>query len=169
MARISFRWLLPFFLGCAACGADGNLPVTSAETLSGHKLEFPTALAGKTAVCVFGFSRGAGERTKAWMTRLNQDGVNSWSIANLEKAPSLVRGMIRSSMRKGTPESLQERSLILTTDEVAWERAIGATHENLPAVVILDRVGHVAWMYEGVFSDRAYAELKGRLEGASTK
>jgi len=145
------------------------LPVTSAETLSGHKLEFPAALAGKTAVCVFGFSRGAGERSKAWMTRLSQDGVDSWSIANLEKAPSLVRGMILSSMRKGTSEALQERSLILTADQIAWERATGATQENLPVVVILDRSGHVAWTYEGVFSDRAYQDLKGRLEAASAK
>jgi len=43
--------------------AAENLPVTQAETLTGQKLEFPLALAGKPAVCVFGFSREAGDKT----------------------------------------------------------------------------------------------------------
>lgn len=89
-----------------AAALPESLPVTQAETLTGQKLEFPTALAGKPAVCVFGFSKEAGDRTKVWMTRLSQDGINAWSVANLESAPALVRGMIRSSMRKGTPQPL---------------------------------------------------------------
>jgi len=44
--------------------AAENLPVTQAETLTGQKLEFSTVLAGKPAVCVFGFSREAGDGTK---------------------------------------------------------------------------------------------------------
>jgi hypothetical protein len=123
--------------------AAENLPVTPAETLAGQKLEFPTALAGKSAVCVFGFSKEAGDRTKVWMTRLSQDGINSWSIANLEGAPALVRGMIRSSMRKGTPPPLLERSLILTKDEKAWKHAVGARQDNLPVVVLIDAAGKV--------------------------
>ena len=72
------------------------------------------------------------------MTRLNQDGINSWSIANLEGAPALVSGMIRSSMRKGTAQPLLERSLILTKDEKAWKHAVGANQNNLPVVVVFD-------------------------------
>src|ERR1700733_287451 len=87
-----------------AVAAAESVPVTQAETLTGQKLEFPSALAGKPAVCVFGFSKEAGDRTKTWMTRLTQDGVSAWSVANLESAPALVRGMIRGSMRKGTPQ-----------------------------------------------------------------
>jgi hypothetical protein len=43
--------------------AAESLPVTAAETLTGAKVSFPTALAGKPAVCVFGFSKEAGDRT----------------------------------------------------------------------------------------------------------
>jgi hypothetical protein len=71
--------------------------------LSAQKLSFPAALAGKPAVCVFGFSKEAGDRTKEWMARLSKEGINAWSVANLEGAPAPVRGMIRSSMRNGTP------------------------------------------------------------------
>jgi hypothetical protein len=152
-----------------SCAAAENLPVTQAETLTGQKLEFPTALAGKPAVCVFGFSREAGDRTKVWMTRLSQDGVNSWSVANLEAAPALVRGMIRGSMRKGTPQPLLERSLIMTKDEKAWKRAVEAKHDNLPVVVLLDATGRLLWTYEGLFGDEPYRELKARLEAATAK
>jgi hypothetical protein len=147
--------------------ADGNLPVTPAETLAGRKLEFPTALAGKPAVCVFGFSKEAGDRTKVWMTRLSQDGINAWSVAELEAAPALVRGMIRSSMRKGTPQPLLERSLILTKDAKAWKHAVAAKQDNLPVVVLLDGAGRVLWTYEGLFDDERYRELKTKLGEAS--
>ncbi len=141
--------------------------MTPAETLAGQKLEFPAALAGKSAVCVFGFSKEAGDRTKVWMTRLSQDGINSWSIANLEGAPALVRGMIRSSMRKGTPPQLLERSLILTKDKKAWKHAVGAKQDNLPVVVLFDATGRVLWTYEGLFGVEPYQELKARLDAAT--
>jgi hypothetical protein len=150
-------------------GAAEKLPVTPAETLSGHKLEFPTALAGQTAVCVFGFSKEAGDRTKVWMTRLSQDRIDAWSVANLEKAPALVRGMIRSSMRKGTPAALLERSLILTKDAKAWEDALGTKQENLPVVVLFDSSGRLLWSYEGLFGDQPYQELKTKLQAATAK
>ena len=55
--------------------AAENIPITRAETLTGRKLEFPAALQGKPAVCVFGFSKGAGDLTKVWLARLSQDGI----------------------------------------------------------------------------------------------
>ncbi len=149
--------------GCAAA----NWPVTPAETLTGQKVEFPTALAGKPVVCVFGFTKVAGDRTKIWMARLSQDGVNAWSVANLEGAPAFVRGMIRSSMRKGTAPPLLDRSLIMTKDEKSWKSALGVKQDNLPVVVLLDGKGQVLWTYEGLFADAPYQELKSKLDTGS--
>jgi hypothetical protein len=143
--------------------AAQSLPVTPAETLSGKKLEFPTALAGKTAVCVFGFSKEAGDHTKVWMTRLAQDGIDAWSVANLEKAPAMVRGMIRGSMRKGTPASRLDHSLIMTKDEKVWRQVLGVKQDNLPVVVLLDSSVKVIWTYEDVFGDEAFQQLKSEL------
>jgi predicted transcriptional regulator len=135
--------------------------------LSGQKLEFPTAIAGKPAVCIFGFSKEAGDKTKVWMTRLSQDGINAWTIADLEGAPTLVRPMIRSSMRKATPKALLDRSLILTKDEKAWKDAVGAKQDNVPVVVLFDAAGKVQWTYDGLFTDEAYRNLKTKLDGGS--
>ena len=146
--------------------AAQNLPSTAAESLSGHKMEFPAALAGHVAVCVFGFSKEAGDRGKPWMKRLNQDGINAWSVANLEKAPSFVRGMIRSSMRKGTPASQLDHFLILTKDAKAWEQAVGSKHDSLPVVVLLDAGGRIVWAYEGDFAAQPYQELRQHMGAA---
>ncbi|HEY3836701.1 MAG TPA: hypothetical protein VGL72_09020 [Bryobacteraceae bacterium] len=144
--------------------AAGTLPVTPAETLSGGKLQFPTALAGRPAVCVLGFSKEAGDLTKTWITHLADDGINAWSVANLEKAPAFVRGMIRGSMRKGTPAVRLEHSLILTRDLKAWEQALGSKQESLPVVIILDSGGNVVWNFQGAFDDQPYRDLRAKLE-----
>ena len=165
--KIAGVGVLLLLSAASAAAAAESLPVTQAETLTGQKLEFPTALAGKPAVCVFGFSKEAGDRTKVCMTQLSQAGLNAWSVANLESAPALVRGMIRSSMRKGTPQPLLERSLILTKDEKAWERAVGANQNNLPVVVVFDATGHPLWTYEGLFAEETLREIKTRLDAAT--
>ena len=171
------RPALLFVIACCAAtlhiAAAEAIPSSHAETLTGQKLEFPAALLGKLpgkpAVCVFGFSKSAGDLTKVWMTRLNEDGVNVWSVADLEKAPSLVRGMIRSSMRKGTPQALLDHSLILTKDTDLWERAVGAAGESLPVVVLFDASGQIVWKYQGAFGDEKYRELKERLATQGSK
>ena len=157
---------LILFFALTIAAAAATLPVTPAESLSGKKLEFPTALEGKTAVCVFGFTKEAGDRTKDWMIHLTQDGVNAWSVADLEKAPALVRGMIRGSMRKGVPPERQDHSLVLTKNFKALEEALGVKQENEPVVAIFNSSGQVVWTHEGQFDPKAYEEVKQHLEAA---
>jgi hypothetical protein len=143
-----------------------SMPSSPAETLSGEKLMFPNALAGRAAVCIFGFSKEAGDKTKEWMKAFSQDDLNAWSVANLENAPSLVRGMIRSSMRKGTPEPLHAHSLLMTRDLNRWKQVTGAKDEHVPLMVIFDASGRIAWTHEGLFSSESYREAKNQLEAA---
>ena len=164
--RMSALVLVLALVASGAASAAEKLPVTSAETLSGQKLEFPTALAGKPAVCVFGFSKEAGDLSKLWMTQLYEEGISAWSVANLEKAPALVRGMIRGSMRKATPAAQLDRSLILTKDHKAWEQAVGSKQESQPVVVLLDPAGRILWTFQGPFAGQPYQQLKARLEAA---
>jgi predicted transcriptional regulator len=66
-------------------------------------------------------------------------------------------------MRKGTPQPLLKRSLIITKDDKAWRAALGVKQENLPVVVLLDSAGKVLWTHEGLYDDEAVGELKRRL------
>jgi hypothetical protein len=169
LCDIAVAAALVLLAGTRISAAAEVLPVTPAETLTGKQLSFPAALAGKETVCVFGFSKEAGDRAKDWMARLSKDGVNAWSVANLEGAPALVRGMIRSSMRKGTPQPLLEHTVIMTKDKQAWEHALGARDDKLPVVGVLDADGSIVWMYEGLSTNDAYTELKAKFSAASLK
>jgi len=151
-------------IAASSYAAEAGLPSTHGENLNGQQIEFPGVLQGKVSVCVFGFSKTAGDPAKAWMTRLEKEGIEAWSVADLEGAPSLVRGMIKSSMRKGTSESLRGRSLVLTKDEKAWKQALGATQPDLPVVAVFDSNGQTAWTYEGLVGADVLKRVKAKLE-----
>ncbi|MBX9602638.1 MAG: hypothetical protein K2X35_16660 [Bryobacteraceae bacterium] len=131
------------------------LPSSEAETLAGQKVRFPDFLAGKSAVCVFTFSREAGESARAWMDPLWKAGVDAYSIANIEAAPRLVRGMIRRGMKSGMPPDYHARSLVLTRDEKAWKAVLQATDDKWPVVVRWDASGKITARYTGPFDARA--------------
>jgi hypothetical protein len=72
-----------------------------------------------------------------------------------------------SGSRLQTPQPLVERSLIVTKDGKAWQRAVKAKQGKLPLVVLLDAMGQVLWTYAGVADDEAYREPKTSLDAAS--
>lgn len=139
--------------------AAQTLPPTPGETLDGRKVSFPALLAGKSAVCVFSFSKEAGEKVQAWMEPLVKANVDAYSVANLEAAPRLVRGMIRRGMRSGMPEAYRSRSIILTENEKAWKQALQVTDERLPLVVRFDASGSIKDRHAGPFDPRTLERL----------
>ncbi|MBX9593440.1 MAG: hypothetical protein K2X46_03685 [Roseomonas sp.] len=151
---------MPSKLGLIILAVAGSLaaqtvPSSEGETLSGLKIRFPDFLAGKQAICVFSFSREAGESTRAWMDRLWKAGVDAYSIANIEAAPRLVRGMIRRGMKSGMPADYHPRSLVLTRDEKAWKAALQVTDDKSPVIVRFDASGKITERYSGPFDARA--------------
>ena len=80
------------------------IPHTEAETLSGKKIVLPDAVSGHPAVFIVGFSRAGGDSSGRWGKQLRQEfttdsNVQIYSVAVLQDAPKMVRGMIRHSMR----------------------------------------------------------------------
>jgi hypothetical protein len=155
--RFAWLWLVLFV---SASLAAQTLPSTEAETLTGRKLDFPKALAGQPVVCVFSFSKEAGEKTNEWMKPLLAAGINAYSVAHLEGAPRLVRGLIRGGMRKSMPANQHDRSLILTRDEKAWRAALEVKDDRQPIAVKLDATGRIVARRAGPFDPRFVAELK---------
>ena len=139
--------------------AAQSLPSTAGETLDGRKVSFPEMLAGKPAVCVFSFSREAGEKVQAWMEPLVKANAEAYSVAHLEAAPRLVRGMIRRGMRSAMPDNMRGRAIILTANEKAWKQALGVADERLPVVVKLDAGGAMRERFAGAFDARVLERL----------
>lgn len=149
-------------LAVAAALAPGQpWPTLEGETLAGPRLRLPDAAAGRPALIVFTFSREAGGAAKPWCTKLVQEfGVERvYQVAMLEKAPRLVRGLIRRGMRGDVPTAWHARTILLYEGDADWRAKVGLRQENAPVVVLL-REGRVVGMLNEVFSEAAYQKLR---------
>ncbi|MGA8742497.1 MAG: hypothetical protein WB561_15025 [Terracidiphilus sp.] len=141
------------------------MPATAGETLSGKKIVLADVVRGHAVVLVAGFSHDGGIACGDWMKAIHSDaalaGVDVYEIAMLEGAPGLFRGMIKSGMRKGMSSADQERMVVLTQDDKAWEKYFAVSNGQSPQVMVLDAKGNVVWHGQG----RA-AELESKLRAA---
>ncbi len=152
-------------LAAARCFSQ-KMPDTVGETLSGKQLALSTATQHHRTVLVAGFSREAGTGCTDWIKALRADpafaGVVVYEIAMLEGAPSFIRGMIKSSMRKGL--SVHERDLfvVLTQDQKEWRTYLDVHADHEPYVVLVDASGKILWRGHGTVTN-SEAALKAAL------
>ena len=55
-------------------------------------------------------------------------------------------------MRKGMSAAEQERSVVLTQDDKAWEKYFAVSNAQEPQVMLLDADGNVLWRGHGAAS-----------------
>lgn len=120
------------------------------------------------------FSKKAGQRASAWSQRFQKDhasdfDLTNYSIAMLEGAPRILRGMIKSGIRKGVPREAHSRFLIVTRDEAAWKRYLNVNDPDVPYLVVINGDGQVVWKGQGIFTDEIYQQLKTRLPNVPRK
>lgn len=154
VCRVVFCWMLTAGVGMAALYAQApGVPATAGETLSGRRIVLADAVRGHAVVLVAGFSHDGGIACGDWMKAIRGDaalaGVEVYEIAMLEGAPGLFRGVIKSSMRKGTNSAEQERIVVLTQDDKLWEEFFAVSNGQEPQVMLLDAKGNVVWRGHG--------------------
>jgi hypothetical protein len=133
---------------------DGqSLPTTEGETLGGHRVVVAQAIRGHAAVLIAGFSKDSGDACGAWAKAVHDDSAlrpaEVYQLVMLERAPSLLRPMIKSGMRKGLSAGELERFVILTQDEKLWRSYFGVNDDKEPWVVLIDAYGRVLWHGHG--------------------
>ncbi|MDR3726292.1 MAG: hypothetical protein P4K86_04530 [Terracidiphilus sp.] len=138
-------------------GQSAAMPMTPGETIGGKRIVLAEAVSGHTSVLVMSFSRAAGNGSNAWARSVRADsamaGVSVYQVAMLEKAPGLVRGVIRNGLRKGLTASEQDNYVILTQDEKLWRSYFSVTAEKDPYVELIDATGRVRWHGHGEAKD----------------
>lgn len=136
-------FLLVALLGCAAAQ---NIPHVDAETLAGGKISLPSAALGHPAIFTIGFSRAGGNCTSAWNRELKKDlagnpDLHFYTVAVLQDAPKMVRGMIKHGMRSGVPKDEQNAFILIYEAEDAWKSFAGFSDPNIAYVVLVDPSG----------------------------
>lgn len=147
-------------------GRAQEVPRTAGETLSGKPIVLADQVQGHPVILVAGFSREGGNGTAAWVKLIHGDGALSgctvYEIAEIAGAPSLIRGMIKSGMRKGVPPAEQDKFVVLTQDEKPWRSYFGVSDDQVPYVMLIDETGKVLWHGHGQAADLE-PELKSAL------
>jgi hypothetical protein len=141
------------------------MPATSGETLSGKKIVLADQAHGHAAVLVAGFSREGGNGTGAWVKAIHADpamnGVTVYQVAMIAGAPGLIRGMIKSGMKKGVPPTEQDQFVVLTQDEKLWRGYFDVGDDKVAYVMLIDASGKALWHGHGTA-----AELEPQLKSA---
>jgi hypothetical protein len=140
-------------------------PRIRGETLNGKPINLPEATAGKLTVLVLGFNKQGGQQTGVWAKHLSQDfgtdpSFTSYTVAVLEDAPALLRGMIKSGIRSGTPGSERDHVVTTVSGEAAWKKFLRVKQKDVPYLVLLDSDGKVRWTGHGPFEQGQYETLK---------
>jgi hypothetical protein len=161
--NVTLGWVL--LVASAIASFSQEMPTTTGETLSGKRIVLADQVRGHAVVLVAGFSREGGNGTAAWVKAIHADpalaGVSVYEIAEIAGAPGLIRGMIKSSMRKGVPPAEQDYFVVLTEDAKPWRSYFDVTDDQVPYVMLLDPSGKILWHGHG-----AASELETRLRGA---
>jgi hypothetical protein len=151
-----------------------QFPSMRGETLAGTSLVLPEAAAGGPALLTITFSTKAGKSARAWNERFEKDhgsqsSVTSYSVAMLEEVPRIFRGMVKSGIKKGVPQNLRNRFLVVTSEEAAWKKYLNVTDDELPYLVLIDGNGRVIWKDHGVFDEGKYEVLKTHVQESLKK
>ena len=158
-------WLVLFAASLTLARAE-QFPRIEGENLLGKKVALPDATNGHAAVIVIGFTHGSQNQTKAWTASV-QNEVPVYSIAVLEDAPRLVRGMAVRGMKGGVPEDKRGHFLVIYQNEKELKQAAGFDRPDDAYVFLLDKDGTIHWRFHGPVTDAALQELESQATAIS--
>ena len=156
LVRVTVQLLL--LLSIAFSLQAQTIPHTEAETLSGKKIVLPDAFAGHSAILIIGFSRSGGDSAGRWGKEIRKDladqkEVRIFSVAELQDAPKLARGLIRHGMRGGLPQNEHDSFVLLYQDEDVWKTLAGFSDTNDAYILLVDSAANISWRAHGKSPD----------------
>jgi hypothetical protein len=141
--------------------AGRTVPRIEGENLLGQKTALPDVAAGHPAVVVIGFTHSSQNQVKEWAARLQHE-LPTFSVAVLEDAPRLVRGMAVHGMKGGVREDQRDHFVVVYHHEKELKEAAGFGPPNDAYVLLLDKDGAIRWSFHGPVSDAAADELESK-------
>lgn len=144
--------------------AAQQMPQIGGETLAGHKVALPQAVAGKVVVFVVGFSKASKTSTSTWGKKINGDfgsrpGFECYQLAVLEEVPRLVRGLVISSIKGDVPENLRDHFVPVLHGESELKRLVKYNEKDDAYLVLVDGAGSVRYQIHGAVTDANYSQF----------
>lgn len=138
-----------------------QFPHLVGRSLTDRTIDLPIIGADKPTVVILSFSRDGGADARKWADRLSLEAYHVATdlmvVVELESVPRLLRGSVKYMIRRGVPQSLRGRMLILDRDEAAWRDRLAAKSAARSYAVLVDSAGNVRWMSDGPYDDAQVA------------
>jgi len=154
-------------LAAAPLVADA-LPHIDGETLTGKRMALPDAANGHLALLVIGYTHASHNQTKVWRARAFHDlgdRLAVYSIAVLQDAPRLVRGMAVHGIKSSTTQAQRDHTLVIYHFEKELKLVTGFERPDDAYLLLLDSAGEIRWKFHGGVTDAAVEELRKAAEG----
>lgn len=148
----------------------GRFPNVEGSNLEGEHFTLPTDFRGELNVVLVAFQRDQQSDVNSWMAFLKTLGVKHpelrvYELPTLGRRYRMMRPFIDGGMRRGIPDrAVREATITLYIDKSPFREALKLGDEDRIYVLLVDREGRVLWRAEGLFTERAGAELARRSE-----
>ncbi|MGB9431309.1 MAG: hypothetical protein WBQ89_03620 [Candidatus Acidiferrum sp.] len=166
MKRASLSLLLAILICMLAVPSQAQtIPPVKALALDDTEVILPKPGGQQLLILVLGFSHKSGDACRVWAKRVASDYTSDplatyYQLAELQSAPSMVRGLILHGMRKDVPAPQHSHFVPLFDHEVEWKKAVNFSALDDPYILIAAPDGHILWQTHGPVSDSAYADFK---------
>lgn len=152
-------------LACAVVSIAEEMPHITGRTLTNKQIDFPSACSGSPCIIVIGFSHRSQSQVKSWTAHANIEFRNdpkvaTYSVAVLQDAPRLVRGLAVRGIKNSIPEEQHVQFVIIYQGEGELKRIVGFQKADNAYVLLLDRKGGITWTASNPVTDTLVADLK---------
>lgn len=151
-----------------------EMPQISGQSLANKQIDFPSVCGGSVCIIVIGFSHASQSQVKAWTDRANSEfhdhpHVAIYSMAVLEDAPRLVRGMAVHGIRSSVPAAQHDHFVIVYQGEAGLKRVVAFQKPDDAYILLLDRTGQINWTTRGSPSDASSEDLRKHISSLEGK
>jgi hypothetical protein len=149
-----------------------TVPPIKGKALDDSEVVLPKPGSQQYLILTIGFSHKSGEQSSAWGKRLAADfppddpRVAVYQFAELQGAPSFIRGTIVRGMRKDVPAARHSHFVPLFDHQDDWKKLVNFSAPDDAYVLFTTPEGHVLWQTHGPVTDASYAALKSAVASA---
>lgn len=142
-----------------------TIPPIKGKALDDSEVVLPKPGSSQYLILTVGFSHKSGQQSSAWGQRLTADfspsdpHVAVYQFAELQGAPSFIRGTIVRGMRKDVPASQHSHFVPLSDRQDEWKRLVNFSAPDDAYVLFTTPDGRVLWQTHGPVSDASYTAL----------
>lgn len=164
----------------ASCSSSGKQPISppkgkpfptiTGQSLGGEKVEFPTKVAGQSAILIIGYLQDAQFDIDRWLYGILENQLNAavYEIPTIGGLiPRLISDRIDNGMRSGIPKEDWDNVVTVYKDADKIIQTIGNENPKNGHVVLLDSQGKIRWVHDRGFSPSVLLELKNKLNDLS--